>query len=45
LIKKNQKIKALNKFFKSSNARYIKICKLVTQLGDSNRQILTIPLR
>jgi hypothetical protein len=29
LIKKNQKIKALNKFSRSSNPRFIKICKLV----------------
>jgi hypothetical protein len=45
LIKKNNKIKALNKFSRSSNARSIEICKLARLRRDSNRQISPITLR
>jgi len=32
--KRTKKSMALKKFFKSSSARFIKICKLVAQLGE-----------
>jgi hypothetical protein len=45
LDKKEPKNQGLKEIFKSSNARFIKICKLAPLMGDSNIQILAIALR